>query len=193
MRGQVIAQGRRTIFTLLMLVAAVLVIIAWRGTAESDEQRQQRMNYALISASQHDDDAVAITNLLREGANPNACEQPDTLRERLERNYPKMYPVLRHLGRDDGGPRVYCSALAWTVSLGNIHEVKALLAGGASVQQKDSTGQTVLALAEDSAGAKEEPVDRDGWPGMHNNGDEIFLMLKEAARNPANSKGCACR
>jgi ankyrin repeat protein len=177
---------RRAILALFVLFVAVLVALAWQGTHDASQQRQKRLNNALILESERDD-SVAVSKLIHEGADPNACEQPSSFKERLERDYPKAYSVLHYFDRDDNGPRIYDPALVNAVSLGNVNAVKALLAGGASVQQKDSTGESVLHLA------KEEARDSYRRPGVSNNSDKILLMLKQAAKNPANNRQCACQ
>ncbi len=167
---------KRLVILPVLLSAATLAVVIYQTRPDAAQERQERLNDALLRAV----DPADIRGLLRSGANPNACQQ-SPLWDRLQ----KDHPVLRYLDHSDGTP-IYESALATRVREGDVYSVKALLAGGADPQQKDSSGQIVL----DSA--KEEATSNPGRPSIPNDDDKILLLLQKAAKKQV-TKGCACR
>lgn len=145
-----------TIFGLLLI--AILAALLWQPHPNYSQKRQDHLDNALLEAAAYDN-AATVRDLLRSGANPNACQQPASLREKLE----KICPAVRHIYQSDPPP-LYETALGTAVLNYKPDVVRVLLAGGADVTRKDSYGQTPLDLV------------------YLDKGDKIFLMLTEAAR-----------
>lgn len=151
----------RPVTILGLLLVAALIALLWQPRSDFSQKRQEHLNDALLNAAMYGDVAAA-RDLLHSGADPNSCQQPSSLWEKLQRACPPMH----YMNHSDPRP-LYETALGLAVLNGKSQVVHVLLAGGADVREEDSYGQTALDLANAT------------------NDDGIFLMLEKAAEKRA--------
>ena len=145
-------------FALLGLAA----VTVWQMNEATARQHQEQLNNALLAALPNDNIA-AVRDLLQRGADPDSCEQPASLREKIEADY-RSVRLLEHLS----WKAHYSFALETAVVDDDPDIVQALLAAGANVRQKDNDGQTALDVAQ---------IDSD---------PKIYAMLSKAVAKQKN-------
>ncbi len=152
------------VFLLVSLPLTIIAVVFWQTMPSPAQERQQRLNSAILAT----DDPVEIRDLIRQGADPNYCEQPSSW-AKLQSHYPFLC-LITH----SAGTPIYQPALETWTCVGQVNAVKALLAGGANPQQKDSIGQTALEAAHEKVASSYRR------PGIPNSSDKILWMLERA-------------
>jgi len=130
------------LLTWSLALLGLVAVTVWQMNEATARQHQEQLNNALLEAIPNDNIA-AVRDLIRRGADPDSCEQPASLREKIEGEY-RGVRFLEHLS----WKAHYSFALEKAVIDDDPDIVQALLAAGADVRQKDNDGQTALDMAQ---------------------------------------------
>ena len=142
---------------LSFLLCAVIALLFWRLNVYTAQQRQEQLNKAMIDAVMMQNVSV-VRDLLQRGADPNCVQQPATWKEGFEDRFNES---VVHRFDPSYSLSLHTAPLVLAALNPNTDVVRALLAVGARVNQKDNFGETAL------------DVDSNGE-------DEIAALLKEA-------------
>jgi hypothetical protein len=156
---------RKIRFLAVMITAlnpcAKNIVYAMEATAETEQQRQNRLNQSLLATVQSKN-IEKIKELVSQGANPNFKPYPQTgwslMHNAVQHGNIEVIKVLASLGadvniKDNYGetPLHYAASTIQNIATGNVEVIKTLVELGADVNVKDNSNRTPLDIAETSA------------------------------------------